>query len=350
MNELRDPALEAWYRAGAHEEPPAALDAAVLAAAHRAVAAKPQPLAAKARQTWSWPVAAAAVLVLSVSIVRLTPTEEVLPAVSESAPPAPARIEADRAAPLTADAALAPVKPQAREAFTAPNEPPTKVPEGVPPVPAQRPEAKPAKRAPATPAQAQAPLAAVTLAETAPAPAADTVLAKAAPAPALPMESRLAGQAAAAREQEGKLAQSRERTEVAAELSYARGAPAPMGLASQSAPNLAKGSSATSAAARQESAEFARPPAAPASVAAASPPAPSAAKREAAARSPAARLAPEAWIRELLRLQAEAPEAEFLAELAAFRAAYPQHALPPPLQAALPRLEQKPPRPFPARN
>ncbi len=351
MNELRDPVLEAWYRAGTGEEPPVALDAAVLAAAHLAVSAKPQSLVAKTRQTWFWPVAAAAVLVLSVSIVRLTPTEEVLPAVLESTPLAPARIETGDAPSLTADAASTAGKPKAREESPPPSEPLARVHERSQLAAAQRPQAQPAKRSLTTPPQADAPQAPVgAVAEPGPAAAAATALAKAAPAAVPQVESRLAGQPADWREPEGIMAQTRARAEVAAELSYAPGAPSPKRAPVQLAPNQTSSPSATSAAAGQESTRTARPLAAPAPVAAASPLAAGAAKRELAAPSPAAQREPEAWIRELLRLQAEAPEAEFLAELAAFRLAHPRHALPPPLQEALPRLERKPPSPFPARN
>ncbi|KAB2842198.1 MAG: hypothetical protein F9K47_09640, partial [Burkholderiales bacterium] len=232
MSELRDPVLEAWYRAGAGEEPPVALDAAVLAAAHLAVSAKPQSLVAKTRQTWFWPVAAAAVLVLSVSIVRLTPTEEVLPAILESAPVAPGRVETGDAPPPTADAASAAVKRKAREEIPPPGESPARVPERAQLAAAPRPEASPAKRSLVIPPQAEAPRApAGALAETRPAPAAGAGLAKTAPAAALPLESRLTAQPGRGREQEGKMAQTQERAEVAAELSYAPSAPSPKPLA-----------------------------------------------------------------------------------------------------------------------
>ena len=44
----RDPRLDAAWRAASHEEPPVALDAAILAAARREVGARPQSLGARA--------------------------------------------------------------------------------------------------------------------------------------------------------------------------------------------------------------------------------------------------------------------------------------------------------------
>ena len=66
----RDPRLDRAYRAGAREEPPAHLDAAILAAARREVGAGPRPLAARLH-AWRLPVSIAAVVVLSVSVVTV---------------------------------------------------------------------------------------------------------------------------------------------------------------------------------------------------------------------------------------------------------------------------------------
>jgi hypothetical protein len=66
----RDPRLDRAYRAGAREEPPSHLDAAILAAAHREVGARPRPLSARLH-AWRVPVSIAAVVVLSVSVVTL---------------------------------------------------------------------------------------------------------------------------------------------------------------------------------------------------------------------------------------------------------------------------------------
>ena len=66
----RDPALDRVYAAGARVEPPAHLDAAILAAARREVRAGPRRPGSILRR-WRAPFALAAVLVLSVSVVLL---------------------------------------------------------------------------------------------------------------------------------------------------------------------------------------------------------------------------------------------------------------------------------------
>lgn len=80
-----DPELSRLYREGAQEEPPPHVDAAILAAARRAVHSGPSPVGkphAPPRR-WHVPLALAAVLVLSVSMVILSPEVERLP---QSAP------------------------------------------------------------------------------------------------------------------------------------------------------------------------------------------------------------------------------------------------------------------------
>jgi hypothetical protein len=69
----RDPGLSRIYGAARPVEPPAHLDAAILAAAHREVGARPRRLAAL--RTWRVPVSIAAVVVLSVSLVTLVREE-----------------------------------------------------------------------------------------------------------------------------------------------------------------------------------------------------------------------------------------------------------------------------------
>ena len=77
MNET-DRELEAAWRAASREEPPAVLDAAIRAAARRAVGAGPS----RARHMRWWPLAAAAtVAVIAVGIVELTPPEQVTPTI-----------------------------------------------------------------------------------------------------------------------------------------------------------------------------------------------------------------------------------------------------------------------------
>jgi hypothetical protein len=89
----RDPGLTRVYGAAPRDEPPAHLDAAILAAAHREVGARPRPLAAL--RAWRVPLSLAAVVVLSVSLVTLMRQEggdelyqSTQPGVLRSAPPA----------------------------------------------------------------------------------------------------------------------------------------------------------------------------------------------------------------------------------------------------------------------
>lgn len=67
-----DPRLSGLYRAVPAENPPEHLDAAVQAAARRAVGARPQVAGASLLRAWRVPLSIAAVLVMSVSMVTLT--------------------------------------------------------------------------------------------------------------------------------------------------------------------------------------------------------------------------------------------------------------------------------------
>ena len=77
MSEI-DPELDATWRAASREQPPAALDDAIRAAARREVGAKPGRLRAAPR--WLPFAAAATVAAIAVGIVQMTPPEEVTPA------------------------------------------------------------------------------------------------------------------------------------------------------------------------------------------------------------------------------------------------------------------------------
>ena len=112
MSEI-DPKLSHLYRETATEEPPAALDAAILAAA-RKHAARPERRARSSWLSWMAPASAIATLVLGVSIAFLVQREQPAPArdlsihpIALSAPSAGATQAAkaktaDRAAPAPA--------------------------------------------------------------------------------------------------------------------------------------------------------------------------------------------------------------------------------------------------------
>ncbi len=80
-NTDKDDEVSRAYRAAAHEEPPAALDDAIRAAARRAVQARPQATTKKWVPRWGSPVAAAAVIMLAVSLLFVARQEapEVVP-------------------------------------------------------------------------------------------------------------------------------------------------------------------------------------------------------------------------------------------------------------------------------
>ena len=113
-----DEALGALYRGLPRDEPPAAIDAAVLEAARRSVE--------RPSRKWGAPVALAAVLVLSVGLSLR---------VAEEKPDA----QMQPAAPMPSAAAPSPVAPQATDSMAKPTEVP--------------PEARPRKPQPAAPRQ-----------------------------------------------------------------------------------------------------------------------------------------------------------------------------------------------------
>jgi hypothetical protein len=85
----RDARLTAIYRAAAQDAPPAALDAAILAAARREVGARPRPAGFAFRSSWRTSLSIAAVIVLSVSLVTLMREE----APELTAPPAETKLK-----------------------------------------------------------------------------------------------------------------------------------------------------------------------------------------------------------------------------------------------------------------
>jgi resuscitation-promoting factor RpfA len=90
--ELHDAKLTALYREDAQQMPSPAADAAILAAARRAVGAGPQRRPLLLRQRWVAPLlAAATVAVIAIGIVRMIPPYEIAsPAAERYRAPAPA--------------------------------------------------------------------------------------------------------------------------------------------------------------------------------------------------------------------------------------------------------------------
>lgn len=176
----RDARLDRLYRGTGSEDPPARLDAAILAAAHREVGAGPRAPSSMLRR-WRVPVSIAAVVVLTVSLVTLVQEEDgdripeippvaTLPALEQKAgPPEPAATmepgREDRSAQFLPERAPAP-------AASAPAVADADVGRAREPFPGQRQEPMPKAAAVAPQPQAGAQALPELLATPAPAPAA----------------------------------------------------------------------------------------------------------------------------------------------------------------------------------
>jgi hypothetical protein len=161
--ELRDPRLDAAYRDAPREEPPAELDARVRAAAHRAVAAAPRSLGARARRSalagWRLPLSIAATALIAVTVSLMVREEESI----LSRPEAPAPAAAPAAPAVTPEPPTPAGEAQTRdEAAPAPfkREPATAAPAArpaIPPPPAERPTSREERPWPGTASDAAAP-------------------------------------------------------------------------------------------------------------------------------------------------------------------------------------------------
>lgn len=142
----RDPTLDAAWRDYSVERPPPALDAAILAAAHREAKARPRALSddddtlAEAREPskWWWGLAAAATIgAIAFGLVQLAPPPTGEPTVASDMPASvPSRV-AD--APTGAPAPASPAAPMPRSPAAAEPDAPAPASPAPPPAPARAP-------------------------------------------------------------------------------------------------------------------------------------------------------------------------------------------------------------------
>lgn len=133
MNEPdpRDPRLDVAYRDAANDQPPAAIDERIRAAARRAVAAGPQSLEARARvdaqrswvARWRVPVSIAATVLIAVTLSYMVQDEEVRKARIDGVPTGPAPAQESSAAPPPPAPAAPGAKAQEAPAPAAPPAP-----------------------------------------------------------------------------------------------------------------------------------------------------------------------------------------------------------------------------------
>jgi hypothetical protein len=341
---LVDPRIAAAWRASSNDEPPASLDAAILAAARREVAAGPEPIdtreARADRRRW-WPLAAAATIAaVVVGVLQLTPTDKLgAPAMDTAVTSDVPRAVERRAPEDTSSSALsAKVEQHARGRDAAVRtEPASKEAQRTPASSVTLPAAQypvapaPSAQRPSAPAAPSAASPASTLA--APTEPKQQRVAASAPASSpdpFPAAQKPAADAAAAAS--GQLASSPpsppppSRSEVAANAARERDS-----LARSDAPPAGVAATAQSRMAERASAAPAPPSAPLAKMAAGSTAYGDADEARAKARTP---LPVPEWIALIRRLRAEGKQTEAGKELAAFRATHADHEklLPPDLR------------------
>jgi hypothetical protein len=129
---LRDPHIDALWRAAASEEPPASIDDALIALARRESEARPRDVkvpAATRPQRWWWPLAAAAVIgAVVIGLLPLYPTQTLdrdMPVdTTPQRVPTPTKPQSSAASVDQAAQATEPVELQSRDATVAKQEAP----------------------------------------------------------------------------------------------------------------------------------------------------------------------------------------------------------------------------------
>jgi hypothetical protein len=331
----RDAKLAALYRAAAQDEPPAALDDAIRAAARRAVSSKPRLKVSLFNRSWGVPVSIAAVIVLSVSMVAVM-REEAPELVEPPRADAPA-VGADRKQePFASDHAstvpntiLAPKSAQSNGISLNPPQP------TVPPATGIR------GNTAAPPLVTQSEKDATAIGQ---APFAPPLLKKRAPAEAFPASADTRDKASASDEQPRQSAKEEIRRDDGA-MSEPQARPARPARQADAAPNVSAeaesrrrsepdAESANSALRESQRVRVqAAPESKPASAAAAAPPPVPAAIAKPASRPAGAmqgyvELPPEKWLEHIADLRKQGRLDEAKASFTAFRKRYPEYPLP----------------------
>lgn len=331
----RDARLAALYRAAAQNEPPAALDAAIRAAARRAVSSKPRLAGSLFSRSWGVPVSIAAVIVLSVSIVTVI-REEAPEIVEPPRADAPAMGADRKQDPLARDRAstvpntiLAPKSAQSNGIGLNPPQP------AVPPATGIR------GNTAAPPLVTQSEKDGIAIGQ---APSAPPLLTKRAPAEAFPGSADTRDKASASDEQPRQSAKeemrrddgamSEPQTRSARPPRQADAAPSVSAEAKSQRQSEPEAESANSSLRESERARVqAAPESKPASAAtAAPPPVPAAiakpASQLAGAMQGYVELPPEKWLERIADLRKQGRLEEAKASFTAFRKRYPEYPLP----------------------